>query len=97
MLTRLSDFLRKHEPITKLLMRLALLAILACVALDFHYIALDVSDIAARFDQVQVDLSALRDDIENGDDAPDEATSFERIGLRTGNTPAAKAVAPVMQ
>ena len=76
MLTRLSDFLRRHEPITRLLMRITLLAIFGCVALDFHYISLDADDIAARIDQMQADLSALRDSIDNGDDAPDEPTSL---------------------
>ena len=76
MLTRLSDFLRKHEPITKLLLRAALLAILGSVALDFHYLSLDVDDMADRFDQIQADISALRDGIENGDDGPDAPTSL---------------------
>jgi len=78
MLIRLSDFLRRHEPITKLLLRLALLAIFTSVALDFHYLSLAADDIADRIDQMQTDLSALRSGIENGGGSPDEPTSFER-------------------
>jgi hypothetical protein len=78
MLTRFSEFLHRHEPITKLLLRIALLAILGSAAMDFHYLSLDADDIADRFDQMQADISALRSDIENGDDdTPDAPTSFQ--------------------
>ena len=76
MLTRLSEFLRRHEPITRLLLRIALLLVLASVAWDFHYLSLDVADIADRVDLMQDDISALRDYFDEGDDTPAAPTKL---------------------
>lgn len=73
-LTRLSDFFRKHEPLTRLLLRIALLIVLASVAWDFHALSLDVSEIAESIDQIQDDVSGLRDDAESSDENSDKST-----------------------
>jgi hypothetical protein len=83
-LTRLSEFLRRHEPLTKLLMRLALLVILATVAWDSHYVSLDLADIADRIDQMQDDISSLRDDIEGGDDSPGAPAKLQGTSIKSG-------------
>lgn len=81
MLTRLSECLRRHEPLTKFLLRIVLLAILAVSAWDFHFMTLDVSDIADRIEQMQDDLSNLRNDIENGNDSGDAPAQLKRSSI----------------
>jgi hypothetical protein len=81
MLTRLADFFRKYETLLNLLFRLALLLIVLGVARDFHEVAGDVADIADRLDQLGEDVSALRDDVEGDDAAPDTPASLDRSSI----------------
>ena len=81
MFTQLSAFLRKHEPITQLLLRMALLAVLALGAADFHKLTNDVADIADRVDQMQTDITNLREDIESADEVPDAPAKLERAPI----------------
>lgn len=79
MLTRLSDFLLRHEPLTRVLLRLILLVILAWVALDLHTLTLDFSDIADSIDQIQQDISALRESAEEDDASEQSGTNMPAI------------------
>ena len=79
MLTRLSDFLLRHEPLTRVLLRLLLLVILAWVALDLHNLALDFSDLADSIDQIQQDISALRESVEADDGSEQSGTNVPAI------------------
>jgi hypothetical protein len=80
-LTRLSEFFRKHEPLTRLLLRIALLIILASVAWDFHALSLNVSEIAESIDQIQDSVSGLRDDAESSDDNSDAPARLQHAPI----------------
>ena len=79
MLTRLSDFLLRHEPLMRVLVRLLLLVVLAWVALDLHNLRLDFSDLADSIDQIQQDISALRESVEADDGSEQSGTNVPAI------------------